>query len=120
MKDTETYIKEVYEKAKTMPEMEIVDMEDVSEIDEDEITFEPEFEEMLRQALLEYVSSDTGDYDEYPEVKFSQRHERIMEKIFKTFRKKFRKQQLKDYRTKRREIRKKIAEKKRLKKNKYS
>lgn len=116
MKDTETYIKEIYEKAKTMPEMKIVKVEDVNEFDEEEITFTPEFEGILKKALLEYVNSDTGDYDEYPEVKFSQRHERKMQKIFKMYRK----QCLKRYRTKRSEIRKKIAEKKRLKKLKYS
>ena len=92
------------------------DTEDINKMDSDEITFTPEFEEVLRQALLEYVNSDTGDYDEYPEVKFSQRHERRMQKLFKTFRKQVKKQRLKEYRTKRHEIRKKIAEKKRLKK----
>lgn len=116
MKDSETYIKEVYEKAQTMPEMELIDMEDVNELEEEETIFTPEFEELLKQALLEYVNSDTKDLETYPEVKFSQRHERKMQKIFKLYRK----QCLREYRTKRKEIREKISEKKRLKKLKYS
>lgn len=116
MKDTKTYIKEVYKKAKTMPEMEIVKLEDVDEFDKDEIAFTPEFEEKLRQALLEYVNSDTDDLEVYPEIQFSKRHERKMEKIFKMARK----IDNRNYRTKRREIRKKISERKRLKKLKYS
>ena len=116
MKDTETYIKEVYEKAGTMPKMEIVKLEDVSEMDSEEIDFDPEFEEVLKQALLEYIKSETVDLEEYPEVQFSKRHERKMEKIFRMARK----IDARNYRAKRREIRKKISEKKRLKKLKYS
>ena len=120
MKDINTYIKEVYEKAKTMPEMELINMGEEIETNSEEYTFNPEFKEMLRQALLEYANSDTYDKEEYPEVKFSQRHEQKMQKLFKKFRKQVRKQNLKEYRKKRCEIRKKITEKKRLKKLKYS
>lgn len=88
MKDTETYIKEVYEKAKTMPEMEEIPMDEINSV----------------------------DLDEYPEVHFSKRHERKMQKLFKLARK----IDARNYRTERREIRKKISEKKRLKKLKYS
>lgn len=111
MKDTETYIKEVYEKAKTMPEMEVVDVEELNKID-----FDAEFEELLRQALLECIDSETIDLDEYPKVQFSKRHEKKMRKLFKLARK----IDTRNYRTERRKIRKKIAEKKRLKKLKYS
>lgn len=57
-----------------------------------------------------------SNLEEYPKIQFSKRHERKMKKIFKLAKK----IDARNYRAKRREIRKKIAEKKKLKKNKYS
>ena len=102
MKDIKTYIKEVYEKAKTMPEMDVIKM------DSEEIDFDPEFEVLLKQALLEYINSESVDLENYPEVQFSKKHERKMKKIFKLARK----IDARNYRTKHWEIRKKSPRKK--------